>query len=522
MALRDVLVFFGVEVDQKPLEQTQVKVDTLIGAFRTVAGVASAFGAVLAGHALVNFIRSTVKAADDVGDMAARLGLATDEFQILQAVADDAGTSMQAIQTAFRSLAAQLKDTGKGAGKEFNQLGVATKNADGSLRSVEDVFWDTGTALAGVTDQATRYDLAQKLMGRAGLQLLPIFAGGADAVAKYRAEVSETAVVFDEDFINASDRTEKNLARLHHRFERIRVLIVSQLLPAFNWLVTQVERLVAGVSDFIKSGKAMQLILAIGSTFILRWAAGIALTSANFGTLAVWVARVSSAARLLWRFLLRFALPVLIIDELITLFRGGDTLIGRFIDKLFGIGAAAKFVESVKVVVQSLVDTIASLFSGTDDWEMAFLKASEGIGKVFDSLFEWIGKGFDRMLIWIGEQIVALVRKLPGGELIFGKAGSNTLSDDTANPRGALGLQTGSDWPSVPSIAPRPSLSSDAMARRAQADGRAAPQVTNNITVEGNATSATAREIGQRAGSATGAALGRDRAAIGAAVGVGS
>ena len=46
------------------------------------------------------------------------------------------------------------------------------------------------------------------------------------------------------------------------------------------------------------------------------------------------------------------------------------------------------------------------------------------------------------------------------------------------------------------------------------------PVINNNITVEGSATPAVAREVADRAGTASAAALGRDRAAVGATFGV--
>lgn len=534
MALRDVLVFFGVEVDQTPLDQAQKKTDRLLDTFRGGARVLQAFAAGLVGHALTRFVTETVKAADDVGDFAARLGVTTDQFQLLRALADDVGAGVGTVQTSFRTLAAQMKD----GAKEFDKLGVSTRGADGNLRSVEDIFWDVGTALGSTEDQATRLQLAQKLLGRGALELLPAFAGGAEAVAKYRAELASTAVVFDEDFIEAADATAKSLDRLNRRWERIKVLVVSQILPAFDWLVRKVEAVVVVVSDLIKSGQALQAMLAVGVAFLLRWAAGFELVAANLGSLVGWLLRAGAAARLLFRFLMRFALPVLVIDELITLFRGGDTLIGRFIDKLFGIGKAAAFVESVTGAAKSLLDTLALIFNpgGVEDWEMAFLKASEGIGAAFDAMFDGlfgVARDFAEFFSLVVGQavdwVVEKIKNLPGGEWLVEQAkklGERASSNDAEVSRTARAAIAGaSALPVVPSIAPPPALSpqqSAAAAVGGQFGPPVASQVTNNITVEGTATPAVAREIAARAGAATSAAMGRDRAAIGASVGVGS
>lgn len=483
--------------------------------------VLQGFAAALGVQQLWSFISATVKAADDVGDLAARLGITTDQFQVLKAVADDVGTSVGAIQTGFRTLAGQMKE----GSKELSTLGVATRNADGSMRSVTDVFWDAGAALGATEDQATRLQLAQKLLGRGGLELLPIFAGGAEAVAKYRAEIEETAVVFDADFIEASDRLAKKQDALGRRWERIRVLLVTTVLPAFEWLLDVFSKGAVLVQKFVASGRALQTFMAVVTAFFLKWA-----SSVRVGTTVV--GRLLPLVRGLLRFLLRFALPVLIIDELITLFRGGDTLIGRFIDKLFGIGTATKFVEGCKVAFQSLVDTLVIVLQWLGivegkpaDLEAAFLRASEGIGKTFDALFSWMGEKIDALT----GKVRKLLESLPEQFLrvTLGDDAVDALSKHRVEGGGAKieqGAKDAFSWLDTKlgggfGWAPEPTLAPTRSGAAAPAGG--AVQVTNTITVEGNATPATAREIADKTGKATGAAVGRDRAAIMAASGGG-
>jgi hypothetical protein len=533
MALRDILVQFDVVVNQKPLEEAQQRSDRLISKFNeaSVAMAGMAIGVGVAAKATYDFISSTVAAADDVGDLAARLGIATDEFQVMQAVAEDVGSSMGTMQTSFRTLASELRD----GGKNLSALGVATRNADGSMRSVTDVFWDAGAALGSTEDQAKRLELAQKLLGRGGLELLPIFSGGADAIAEYRAQIAETAVVFDEDFIEAADRVAKQQQALHHRLQRVRVLVVSQLLPAFSTFVGWLEKGATVVGRFVKSGRALQIALAGIGAFIARWA-----LAKNLGSIVGWLFRIRDGFRLLGRFLLRFALPLLIIDELITLFRGGDTLIGRFIDKLFGVGSAAKAVDLVKVAFGSLIETLGVVLNmgsmTSEEFEMAFIRASNGIRESFDALFAWLGdtvsmfgeffalvwnqaidglkSGFTSAIAWITEKIKAI----PGASLFFDDAKEITGSDESQQ---ALDFFKAGARQNVQSFMPTPALSPMSVATVEGAAPGPAHVVQNTITVEGNATPAVAREIAQRTGAATSNALSAtDRSAIGAAVGL--
>jgi hypothetical protein len=545
MALRDILVQFDVVVNQKPLEEAQQRSDRLISKFNeaSVAMAGMAIGVGVAAKATYDFISSTVAAADDVGDLAARLGIATDEFQVMQAVAEDVGSSMGTMQTSFRTLASELRD----GGKNLSALGVATRNADGSMRSVTDVFWDAGAALGSTEDQAKRLELAQKLLGRGGLELLPIFSGGADAIAEYRAQIAETAVVFDEDFIEAADRVAKQQQALHHRLQRVRVLVVSQLLPAFSTFVGWLEKGATVVGRFVKSGRALQIALAGIGAFIARWA-----LAKNLGSLVGWLFRIRDGFRLLGRLLMRFVLPLLIVDELITLFRGGDTLIGRVIDALFGVGTTAAAVEMVNTAATSLWDTMGLVIQrafdmgaagdmNAEEFEMAFIKASSGIREAFDTVFDHIGAALEGIgegikisinnaLDWLFEKI----RSIPGVESLLGldgvklgagveqreqMANGNNVQELRAWQEKLKAIYGSAAMQGIPSrLGGQPMLSAEHEARltspQAITDAR---NQTVNVTVEGGATPATARQIAQQTATALSAT---DRSAIGAAVGL--
>jgi hypothetical protein len=509
-----------VVVDQSQLDAAMKKTDDYLGLLRGGQRVLQAFGAAaaaVAGNALVGFITQTVQAADDVGDLAARLGVTTDELQIMKAVADDVGTGVGAMQTAFKTLAHQMRESGKGAGKEFHELGVATRNADGSMRSVTDVFWDAGAALGSLEDQAQRQDLAQRLLGRSALDLLPIFAGGAEAVSKYREQIAETAVVFDAAFVEKSDEAAKQIQAFQNRLARVRALIVAELLPAFQWALSVFSKVVATVQKFVQSGRALQALLTGGTAAALRWASAFALNVKNLGSVMGWLFRIRGVLLAIGRMAKGFAL-FLIIDELITLFRGGDTLIGRFIDKLFGVGKAAAMVDLVRGAVSSLLDTLGLLFNsdGVEDWELAFIKASEGIANAFDAMFSGLwqvakdfGEFFQLVIGQAVDWVVGKIKSIPGVETIMGAL--------SAPQGGGFGPGVGSV---VPAIAPPPALSAGAVAGATGASVNDSRHQEVNITVQGNATPETARRIGQEASKAVGT-MGRDRAAIGASVGVG-
>lgn len=527
MALRDILVRFGVEVDQKPLEEAQAKTDNLLATFRKGVQVAQAFAAALAVRELWNFVSATVAAADDIGDLAARLGITTDELQVLKAVAEDAGTSLGSIQSAFRNLAKNASD----GAAEFGALGVALRDTGGVQKSTTDLFWEAGAAIGSIEDQNRRLAVAQKLFGRSALDLIPIFTaekGSLDAL-------KEAAVVFSAEFTEQADKLAKKQAILSLRWQAIRALLVTLVLPAFEWLLDVFTKGAALVQKFVQSGRALQTLLtAIGMLFA-RWLT--ANLFRNLGSLLGWMFKIRAAGAALLRILLRFALPAVIIDELITTFRGGDTLIRRFIDSMFGLGTTTAVIETVKGAVSDLWETLVLVLDvffdirndgdqTADELEASFLRASENIGKMFDTLIASFGpriwEGIKKAFMNAGANSVGgLVEKATNDD-------KKVTAKDVfqATPLGMAasaiagfgrGFLQGGEGQS-PIVANKPSLAAPRMG--VTTVERAAPQVTNNITV-GNATPAVAREIAAKTGAATANAVrGRDRAAIGAALGI--
>jgi hypothetical protein len=518
-ALRDLLVLFDVEVRQDQLDSAMKKTDALLDKFRRGMGVVRAFGAALAGHALTQFVTQTIDAADNVGDFAARLGITTDEFQILKAVADDVGTSVESLQTGFRTLGVQMKQH-EG---DFAKLGVETRNADGSLRAVTDVFWDAGTAIGAINDQSTRFQTAQKMLGRGAMSLLPIFAGGAEAVAKYREQIAETAIVFDAAFIEKSDAASKQIQAFQNRLARVKALIVAELLPAFQWALGVFSRLAGTAQKFVESGRGLQTVLAAGAVAFLRWIPSVVLWRSR--SLVGWLFKIKDGLKLLGRMLKGFV-GFLIIDELITLFRGGDTLIGRFIDKLFGVGAAAKGVERVKKAATDLWDTfmlvLDVLFDIRNDGDMtadqleeSFMRATENIGKLFDALGDRIKKAIGR---WMGITPDS-VREARIGAGINPDTGARESGQALEEPNWfvkkfaelsgfqdevfAARLKHGIDPMTGAALAPPPALAPAAVQRIA--GGATTIQDNRHQEVHitaGNATPAVAREIAQRTRSA--------------------
>jgi hypothetical protein len=130
---------------------------------------------------------------------------------------------------------------------------------------------------------------------------------------------------------------------------------------------------------------------------------------------------------ILGRFILRFALPILLIDELITTFQGGDTLIRRAIDGMFGQGTTGKVIawfgtalDSAKAFVAKLVllfqvdgvDKIKALFPGLSDfWAEMLAGFITGIQATLAIIVEAFSGNFARISA-LGDFLLAAIDAL--------------------------------------------------------------------------------------------------------------
>jgi hypothetical protein len=367
MALREILARFAFKVDGAGLRKANTGIGSVIGKMQ-------AFGAVTAGSAVVrgvkDFVTNMVDAGDALGKTATQLGLSSDELQGWQAAAGFAGVETTKFNQSLRILAKNALTASTDGGRleeKFKGLGIEVNNASGGLKSSNELMRETGLALGKLENRTEAVALAQELMGRTGAQLLPLFAKGEagleaslGALQRFGGGLSKELIPLAED---AQDRfAEWDIAMLS-----LKSRIAVAILPALNSLVLSLSKMAAAVSKFLGKGHALQSLLVAVGLVIGK------LAIAKFGSQLLSLGRAAILP------IVKFALLLLLVDELITLFKGGDTIIGRFIDKLFGAGTTEQFVKGIKDVIDAL---------GKGDFEGALEAAGNGLSTLGGKILE--------------------------------------------------------------------------------------------------------------------------------------
>lgn len=165
----------------------------------------------VAGGALAALVSGSINAADELGKLSERAGVAVETMGGLAFSADLAGVSLDQIGTATDKLNRTLAEAAGGTKQSqeaFKLLGIAVVDVSGKTRAVDTVMADVADRFEKFADGPEKTALAVRLFGKAGAELIPLLNGGGAAIREnteyYRRfsgmteELSQRSEVFND------------------------------------------------------------------------------------------------------------------------------------------------------------------------------------------------------------------------------------------------------------------------------------------------------------------------------------
>jgi len=392
MALREILARFAFKVDPSGLKKADKGIAGVVGKLQ---GLGVALGAGVVASGIKNFITDMVDAGDAIGKTSTQLGLSAEQLQAWQAAAGFAGVEGEKFNQSMRVLQKNtlLADQGsKQASDAFDMLGVSIKDASGNLKTGDQLMREVGLALNGLENSTEKVAIAQQLMGRSGAALLPLFKDGEAGLDATLRALDRFGGGLSKDLIPLAEAAQDRFAEWEIATTSLKSRVMVALLPMLNSLVLSLSKAGAAVSKFLGKGEAMKAILIVLGGVLAKLAIG------KFGMSLLKLGRAAALP------LLKIALLVLLVEDLIVLFKGGDSLIGRFLDKLFGAGSSG-------AVVKAITDITSAVKKG--DWGKVMKKSADALdalGKSIVTFFSGESTGpIAEFFSQVGAMIVAFV-----------------------------------------------------------------------------------------------------------------
>lgn len=337
-ALRELLATFGFRVDTAALTTADQSLTGLIAS-------TARFGQLLVGGVVASgigrWIQSTIDAGSELHDMSEQTGLSATELTEWRYAARLAGVEASQLNSAMGRTALAAAH----GSPVLRHLGVQTHGAGGELRRASDIFEDAGVAIAGLTNDTARQAAATQLWGRSGRALIPMFAAGLQGVAELRAEVRRLYGTDLEQLAEQSDRAGDAQDHFNLVLDALSTRLAVSVLP---WITSFLEAIANGASRLAQLAASSNVVQA---TLVLLGGIAVAAALATIGSWGPPLALFALVAAAV-------GVVILVVDDLITLFHGGHSVIGEFIDELFGIGTAAEWVQGLTEAWEGLTLSI--------------------------------------------------------------------------------------------------------------------------------------------------------------------
>lgn len=184
--------------------------------------------------ALWDATKSGAAYADTYNTMAATTGMSTETLQEYAYMADLIDVSMDTLtgaQTKMLNSMRKAKDGTGDAAETWKTLGIRITDANGSLRSTEDVLNDTLAALGSIENETERDAAAMTIFGRSAQDLNPLIETGADKLKELRKEAHDAGYILSGSALSALNKQQDALDRLSKKTEAVGNRFAAKLAP---------------------------------------------------------------------------------------------------------------------------------------------------------------------------------------------------------------------------------------------------------------------------------------------------
>lgn len=217
----------------------------LAGGFAAVAAAI-----VKAEKAMISMTKESAAFADNIITLSMQTGQSTEQLQEFAYASELIDVSVDTLQGSLTKLTNNMQDTMNGTGNakaSFEALGVSVTNADGSMRSANDVFYETIDALGQVKNETERDAMSMDIFGRSAQDLNPLIIQGSRTLKEYADEAHNVGYVLDDEALSALGAVDDAYQRLQKTQEGVKNQLSAEFAP-------YLEEFYGDVTTMVKDG----------------------------------------------------------------------------------------------------------------------------------------------------------------------------------------------------------------------------------------------------------------------------
>ena len=200
--------------------------------------------------AMISMTKESAAFADNIITLSMQTGQSTQQLQEFAYASELIDVSVDTLQGSLTKLTNNMQDTMNGTGNakaSFDKLGVSVTNADGSMRSANDVFYETIDALGQVKNETERDAMSMDIFGRSAQDLNPLIIQGSKTLKAYADEAHNVGYVLDDEALSALGAVDDAYQRLQKTQEGVKNQLSAEFAP-------YLEEFYGDVTTMVKDG----------------------------------------------------------------------------------------------------------------------------------------------------------------------------------------------------------------------------------------------------------------------------
>lgn len=247
---------FGIKLPEG-MQKSMNSMGSLNTASVKIAGgfVALAVAIAKAEKALISMTKESAAFADNIITLSMQTGQTTDQLQEFSYATELIDVSVDTLQGSLTKLTNNMQDTINGTGNakaSFEALGISVTDADGNMRSANDVFYETIDALGDVKNETERDAMAMDIFGRSAQDLNPLIIQGSETLKAYAQEAHNVGYVLDDEALSALGAVDDAYQRLQKSQEGAKNQLSAEFAPYLTEFYEKITKLIRDGGQALK------------------------------------------------------------------------------------------------------------------------------------------------------------------------------------------------------------------------------------------------------------------------------
>jgi len=220
------------------------------------AGIVGAFGAML---------KKATDWGDELDNLRQKTGISAETLSSFSLAIKKSGMDMGGFATSMKLLANNMADANSGSAQaqtKFTALGISFKNADGSLRPLDQVMLEVADRFKALPDGAQKSATAVDLFGRSGTDMIHMLNLGRDGLQAEMDKARELGLVMTNEAAAKCDDFSEKLDDLGGSLKGVAIQVGQAVMPVVQSFVTTLTGVITHVRAWAAENPGLAALLS--------------------------------------------------------------------------------------------------------------------------------------------------------------------------------------------------------------------------------------------------------------------